>query len=80
MSDPIEAQVREVFVSVLGVAPALLSRDTSPDTLDSWDSMSHISLMLAVEGACGVQFEPDELVELRTFGAIVDRVRATHRG
>jgi acyl carrier protein len=32
--------------------------------------------MLAIEGACGVQFEPDEMMELRTVGAVVQRVLA----
>lgn len=68
-----EAQIRQVFVSVLGVSPDLLVRDASPDTIPSWDSMTHISLMLAVEEACGVQFDAGELIELRTFGAVVDR-------
>lgn len=69
-----EQRVQEAFVSVLGVEPTALTRDSSPDSIPNWDSMTHISLMLAIESACAVQFDPIELVELRTFGAILDRV------
>jgi acyl carrier protein len=76
MSESTALQVRAVFTSVLGVSPEHLSDDASPDTILSWDSLTHINLMLAIEGACGVQFEPDELMELRTVGAVVQRVLA----
>jgi acyl carrier protein len=76
MSESTALQVRAVFTSVLGVPPERLSDDASPDTIPSWDSLTHINLMLAIEGACGVQFEPDELMELRTVGAVVQRVIA----
>ncbi|MCZ8204090.1 acyl carrier protein [Gemmatimonas sp.] len=76
MSESTALQVRAVFTSVLGVPHERLSDDASPDTIPSWDSLTHINLMLAIEGACGVQFEPDELMELRTVGAVVQRVIA----
>ncbi|MFO0228293.1 acyl carrier protein [Gemmatimonas sp.] len=76
MSESTALQVRAVFTSVLGVPAEQLSDDASPDTIPSWDSLTHINLMLDIEGACGVQFEPDELMELRTVGAVVQRVVA----
>ena len=77
MSDSVELEVGAVFASVLGVPQESLAADASPDTIATWDSLTHINLMLAVEGACGVRFAPDELIELRTFGAVVDHVKAS---
>lgn len=76
MSESIAQEVRAVFASVLGVPADTLADEASPDTIPAWDSLTHINLMLAIEGACGVQFEPDELIELRTVGAVIDRVAA----
>ncbi len=77
MTDAVEAQVRQVFAQVLGVAERDLHADSSPDTIAAWDSATHIALMLAIEEACAATFDPTELMELRTFGTIVDRVRAS---
>jgi acyl carrier protein len=76
MSESIGPMVREVFSSVLGVPMAALTDDASPDTIPAWDSLTHINLMLAIEGTCGIQFAPDELIELRSVGAVIERVAA----
>jgi acyl carrier protein len=77
VTDLLEQRIRDVFINVLGVTDADLTADASPETIPSWDSLTHISLMLAVEGECGTQFEPEDLMELRSFGAVVERVRAS---
>ena len=77
--DAVSTQVREVFVQVFGIRADDVAADASPDTVSAWDSAAHISLMIAIEEACGTTFEPSELMELRTFGAIVERVRMSQR-
>lgn len=70
-----ESLLRRIFASILGVEEASLGPASSPDDIEAWDSLNHVSLMMAIEAECGVQFEPAELMELRTFGAILARVR-----
>lgn len=74
MIEPNELALRSVFQSVLGVDDAELVDAASPDTIPTWDSLTHVSLMLAIEAECGVVFEPTELMELRTFGDIRKRL------
>jgi acyl carrier protein len=74
MYESVTFKVHAIFSSVLGVPSAALHDTSSPDTIPNWDSLTHINLMLAIEEACGMRFEPDEIMELRTVGAIIDRV------
>lgn len=72
-------QIRSLAADVLGVDVAELSASSSPETVDAWDSVQHLSLVLAFEQHFDIQFEPEEIEAMKTLGgiaAIVDRKRA----
>jgi len=37
---------------------------SSPDTIESWDSLHHLSFVVALEQEFGVQFSPEEIEQL----------------
>lgn len=76
MSNTIDATLRQVFSQVLGVPADGIGADASPETIPTWDSLTHVSLMMAIEAECDVQFEPTELMELKSYGAILTRITA----
>lgn len=41
-----------------------INEDSSPDTISTWDSMSHIHLVLALETEFGVQLSPEDSMEM----------------
>lgn len=47
-----------------------VSRQTSPDDVDRWDSLQHIALVRAIEETFGLTLSMDEMMELETVGAI----------
>lgn len=67
-------KLREIFSSVFGVKADSLTDDDSPKTIEGWDSINHINLVLAIEGEFDVVFEPEEIADLNTFGAIRARL------
>lgn len=42
----------------------------SSETVTSWDSLRHLQLITAIEEEYGIQFEPEEMMELHTVSAI----------
>jgi acyl carrier protein len=38
--------------------------DSSPETIESWDSLQHLNLVLALEQEYSVQFTPEEIETL----------------
>ena len=70
MSDQILERVRGIASDVLQVAPGSLNAESSPQTVESWDSVQHLNLVLALEEQFAVQFEPDEMDEMKSIGAI----------
>lgn len=69
-NSPISQQVRSVVSDVLGISASSLNADSSPQTIESWDSVQHLSLVMALEQSLGVQFEPEEIDKMRSIGAI----------
>lgn len=70
------ADIRQVISDVLGVPVSKLSVESSPETIESWDSVQHLSLVLALESSLGVQFAPEDIEKMRTVGAIEKMIAA----
>jgi acyl carrier protein len=66
----------DVFLEPVAVTPTLTARDVK-----SWDSVQHISLMLAVEGALGIRFNVGEIEAARNVGDLADLIlKHLHKG
>lgn len=63
-------RLHSIVADVLGVPLGNISDEDSPSTIESWDSLRHISLILAVEAEFEISFSPDEAVEMMSVGII----------
>ena len=66
----IEQQVRQVLSAVLKVRPDSLGPGSSMDTIESWDSLQHMILMLALEEEFGVNIPEAVAAKATSFSAI----------
>ena len=58
------AKLYAVVADILGIQVADINDDTSPDTTDRWDSVSHINLLIALEAEFGVELTPEDAMEM----------------
>ena len=63
MTDTME-RLQRVVGTVLNVPPSEVDEETSPDTHESWDSLSHIDLVVALEAEFGVAFSAEDTMEM----------------
>jgi acyl carrier protein len=76
------AEVRAVASDIFGVPPDQITAESSPETIENWDSMQHLNLVLAIEEKFGVQLEPEEIEQMKSIGAVValvTRLQSTTR-
>jgi acyl carrier protein len=59
-----EDKLYRVLSQVFGVPAAQITDDSSPDTLSTWDSMSHLNMVVALEAEFGVQLTPEQAMEM----------------
>jgi acyl carrier protein len=62
----------------LGLAPAMISRDSSMTNTPAWDSLMHLNLCLSVEKAFGIRLTPEEILGMSSVRAI-EAVLARHQ-
>ena len=74
MSGDAEARIRSVFSDVFGLAPEDVGPETSPDTVEAWDSLQHLTLVIALEEEFDIHFDDEETVSLVTYPLIVATV------
>jgi acyl carrier protein len=68
---------------LFGVPAEQISAASSPQTLENWDSIQHLNLVLAVEGKFGVQLSPEEIEQMKNIGEtaklVESKLQATPR-
>jgi acyl carrier protein len=70
------AEIRQIAADVLGVPVDSVTAASSPETLEGWDSLKHINIMMAIEQAFAVEILPEEMAEIRTIADAVRVVRS----
>ena len=63
-------QVRNIASDIFGIPVDQVTAESSPQTIENWDSMQHLNLVLAVEEKFGVRFEPEEIEAMTNVGAV----------
>lgn len=63
-------RIRSVMGAVFGVDPDSIDDNATPGRIEQWDSMRHMSLILALEDEFGVRFSDEEVSELMSFKLI----------
>jgi acyl carrier protein len=76
MASTIFEQVRTISADLFQVPAAQIKPESSPETLETWDSVQHLNLVLGLEQQFNVQFEPEEMDRMKTIGAISDLVES----
>jgi acyl carrier protein len=74
MSGEVDFQgFRIIVAEALEVEPILITRATTAGDVDGWDSVSHATLIMAVERAFDFQFADSEIFGFENVGALFDR-------
>jgi len=69
-------RVRAISADVFQVPASQITFNSSPQTVESWDSLQHLNLVLALEQQFGIQFDLEEMELMKTIGTVVDLVAA----
>jgi acyl carrier protein len=55
-------RIRDVMAAVFEIGPAEIEEDAGPGVIENWDSLRHMTLVLALEEEFNIRF-PDEMIE-----------------
>lgn len=75
MGKTVFEQVRNIVSDLFLIPEEEVGPESSPDTIEMWDSMQHLNLVLAVEQTFGVQLSPADIAGMKNVGLIVELVK-----
>jgi acyl carrier protein len=70
------AQFTDVLAEVLEVDPATVTDDLRREDVETWDSLTHLRLITALEATFHVQLTMDEIAAATTPRALEQFIRA----
>jgi acyl carrier protein len=71
------SRVSSLLVEILDLSPDSITADTSTESVENWDSIQHLSLMLALEEEFDLRLDVEDLEALTSVAAILDFVKAS---
>ena len=80
-AEHIEDQVCRIVAELFNQPAERIAPESSPHSIEGWDSLGHLNLALALEQEFGVTFAPEQIDEMTDVRKIVDIVaRMDHQG
>jgi acyl carrier protein len=69
-----DKRIRELFATLLQVPAEHIGDETSPASLERWDSMRHLIVVAGFEEEFGIDLDPEEAVEMYKDFATFKRI------
>jgi acyl carrier protein len=73
-SEQIIQQVNSIFIDILDNDDIKLSRDTTANDIEEWDSLNHIQLVVAIEKHFKIRFTTAEIYKWKNIGDMCDMI------
>ena len=65
-------ELTPIFHEVFDDDSIAITRQTTANDIDAWDSLSHMNMVMAVELKFGIRFALGELQTLKNVGDLID--------
>lgn len=66
--------IAQVMAQILQVPKETIGRDSSPETIDRWDSLKHMQLIMALEDEFEIEFPDEAIPELLNVRLIEEKL------
>jgi len=66
--------IKQVMAQVLQIEAERIDANTSPESVNRWDSLKHMQLIMALEDEFGIEFPDEAIPELLSFAAIEAKI------
>ncbi|MBF0206893.1 MAG: acyl carrier protein [Oligoflexia bacterium] len=68
-------ELNKIFREVFNDNSLVISEEMTSASVDGWDSMSHVNLILAIEDKFNIKFSQKELMRQRNIGDLLMDIR-----
>lgn len=68
------ARLTETVEDVLGIENLVLTPETTADQVEGWDSLTHLTIMVAIESRFGIRLSTQEIETMTNVGDLVRKI------
>jgi acyl carrier protein len=65
-------QLREAIAATLNISPETVTPESSADSLDAWDSLGQVNLMMTLEQTFDLMLDVEDFQRLNSVPAIIE--------
>lgn len=69
-------KLNEIFCEVFDDDDIKIAPEMTANDVDGWDSLSHVNLIVAIEGRFGIRFNQKELLSFKNVGDLLRSIDA----
>ena len=70
-----ENRIKKVMSDILGVNEIQINENTSPETIESWDSLKQMNLIVAFEEEFDIELTDEDISEMLNYKLIVEVIK-----
>jgi acyl carrier protein len=67
-------QIRTLASDIFGLPADQITPASTPETIETWDSIQHLNLVLALEEKFALQLSPEEIEQMKSIGDVIKLV------
>ena len=71
--------IDKILKTVSDVLAIEVDENTSQKNCDKWDSLQHLNIVVALEDAFDVSFEPEEIASMKNIGTIEEIIQSKNK-
>ena len=72
MNNNIEDRIKNIMSAVFQIPVKQIDANSSPKTIEAWDSLKHINLVMALEEEFEIKFTDYEIFYMLDYSLIID--------
>ena len=68
-------KLTKLMAQILNVPEHIITPNSSPDNLPTWDSLQHMNLVLAIEQSFNISFDDEEIIQMLNYEIIIETIK-----
>ena len=76
MKNKIDEEIKNIMATVFKINTREITNESNPSSIDKWDSLKHIDLIIALEEEFEIKLDEDEIASMVSFSIICATIRA----
>ena len=74
MSDQTSNRIKEIMATIFNVDKNVITDNASPETLETWDSLQHMNMIVALEEEFKITFDDEQITSMLDFKSVAQAV------